>query len=119
MAHQDKAGNIYRKESGEWQVLRAGLVWTPFSADVDFELTDGTVIPAQTNQVSAPKWSESEKSILISHARDIHMQLVASGEGIIDVSARGEDKEYIDESGVYAVKRAQALIKALKDEGVL
>ena len=119
MTHQDKAGNIYRQESGEWQVLMVGVGWTPFSADVDVELNDGTVIPAQTKQASAPKWSEAEKSILISHARDIHMQLVASDDGIIDVSVRGEDKEYIDESGVYAVKRAQALIKALKAEGVL
>lgn len=112
MTYQDAAGNTYRNQGGEWQVLKQGIGWSAFFADVDIELNDGAVIPASAKEPSAPKYTEAEKSILISHARDIHMQAFAV------MASSGVAFEY-DAIANSALLNAKALVEALRNEGVL
>ena len=111
-SYEDAFGNLYRIQGDEWQVMRPGVGWTPFSGEVDIYLASGEVIPAGAKQHDEPKWSEAEKSLLISHARDIHLQAFAtmtnSGAGI-----------EADELADNALLNAKSLIEALKREGVL
>lgn len=111
MTYQDAAGNTYRNQGGEWQVLKQGIGWSAFSADVNIELNDGTIIPASAKEPSAPKYSEAEKSILISHARDIHLHVCAQA------YASGGDN--YNRLALDAVDDAKALVEALRNEGVL
>ena len=116
MTYTDKNGNTYRNQGGEWQVLKPGLGWSSFSCPVDIELNDGTIIPAQVSQKDLPKFSEAEKSILISHARDLHLQMLASELS----NPRGDaGNALITGLAESAVDCAKALIEALKAEGVL
>ena len=111
-SYEDAFGNLYRKQGDEWQVLRPGVGWTPFTCSEDIYLTSGEVIPASPEQQDEPKWSEAEKSLLISHARDIHLQMVA-------VESNAKSDASADWLAETAVADAQALVEALKREGVL
>ena len=116
MTYTDKNGNTYRNQGGEWQVLKPGLGWSSFSCPVDIELNDGTIIPASAKEPSAPKYTEAEKSILISHARDLHMHMLASELS----NPRGDaGKELIKGLAESAVDCAKALVEELKAEGFL
>ena len=110
---KDAFGNLYRKQGDEWQVMRPGVGWTPFSGEVDIYLASGEVIPASAKQHDEPKWSEAEKSLLISHARDIHMQIMAS---LLTENKTDADFNCI---AVNSVKISSFLVEALKREGVL
>ena len=120
MIHTDQSGNQYRKQGDEWQVMRPGVGWGPFTCAVDIQLTSGEVIPASAKQHDEPKWSEAEKSLIIAQARDLHIHLVISGQHCTDVTvAGGKHPELIDQSGDYAVSFAVNLVEALKREGAL
>ena len=112
MTYQDTAGNTYRNQGGEWQVLKQGIGWSAFTAEVDIELNDGTIIPASAKEPIAPKYSEAEKSILISHARDIHLQ----GFAVMANSGVGINTNELADN---ALLNAKALVEALRDEGIL
>ena len=108
MIHTDQSGNQYRKQGDEWQVMRPGVGWGPFTCAEDIQLTSGEVIPASAKPHDEPKWSEAEKSLIISQARDIHMKL--------DINNYDRRSDYLAQA---AVLDAIALVKELKREGVL
>jgi len=114
MTYTDKNGNTYRNQGGEWQVLKQGIGWSSFSCPVDIGLKDGTIIPAQVSQKDLPKFSEAEKSILISHVRDVHLQISAS-----ELANPTGDKveALIDGIAESAADLASSLIRELRGAG--
>ena len=111
-SYEDAFGNLYRIQGDEWQVMRPGVGWGPFTCSGNIKLTSGEVIPASAKQHNEPKWSEAEKSLIIAQARDIHLQMVA-------VESNAKSDASADWLAETAVADAQALVEALKREGVL
>lgn len=105
---QDADGNYYRNQNGEWQTLKRGIGWSPVNNLTDIQLTNGEVIKAKAAK-AAPQFTEAQKSMIISHARDLHLHLFVGT----------DEPEMLEQLPSVAVSSAIHLVDEMQRRGVL